>query len=241
MFLVEDQLGGMKNLVFTWSDPRRAGYEGRVVEDVSLDYDLEGVHDWPDGEERPSECVGRSPDDPKHYQVFRNSMALRSAGFEPIDGNFTVLRSWKDYLKLSHPEELPDEDWFQELDRLDDAARVRRNRSEPPDGPVDKSRDAVAAWVAKTHLLVDSGIREVWYLPQQSPPEEIRLLEISDRLAFIEDKPAAIDFGLDIEGAQFRLLVADVTSEQLDQIQRDPSYLPAGWVLGETKVWRRGA
>jgi hypothetical protein len=35
------------------------------------------------------------------------------------------------------------------------------------------------------------------------------------------------------------LLVADVTREQLDQVQRDPSLLPLGWSLEGNQIWRR--
>jgi hypothetical protein len=81
----------------------------------------------------------------------------------------------------------------------------------------------------------------VWYLPNGAPPEEIRLLELNDQLASGENKAEPIDFGLDIEGANFRLFVADITSEQLDHIKQDPTALPHGWSLNEKMVWRRGA
>ncbi len=70
--------------------------------------------------------------------------------------------------------------------------------------------------------------------------EEIRLLEVNDHLAGLGPKVEAITFGLDVEGTYFRLSIADVTSEQLDQIKRDPAYLPAGWSLVGKKSWRRG-
>ena len=81
----------------------------------------------------------------------------------------------------------------------------------------------------------------MWYLPREAPPGEIRLLELNERLAGAESRAEAIDFGLDVEGAQFLLFVADITSEQLDQIKKDPSRLPSGWSLDESKIWRRGA
>jgi hypothetical protein len=231
----------MTNLVFTWEDPQKAGYKGTVVEGVTLDYDMEAVHSWPVGQARPEACVGRAPDNPKHYKVFKYSSERQSTGYQPVAGTAAVFGSWKDYLKLRHAEDLPDEDWYQELDRLDESSRVRRQRTQAPALPMGKSRDEVAAWVAKKHLIADSGIREVWYLPREAPPEEIRLLELNDRLAGTESKAEAIDFGLDVEGARFHLFVADITSEQLDQIKKDPSRLPSGWSLDESKIWRRGA
>jgi hypothetical protein len=241
VFLVEDNRYGMTNLVFTWEDPRGAGYKGNVAEGVSLEYDMEAVHSWPDGHPRPDACVGRDPDNPNHYKVFKYCNERQAAGYHPVAGTPAVFGSWSDYLKLCHPEDLADEEWYQELDRYDDASRRRRQRVQGPPSPIGKSRDDVAAWVAKKHLLADSSIREVWYLPRGAPPEEIRLLELNDRLAGTDSKAEAIDFGLDIEGARFRLFVADITREQLDQIKQDPSRLPPGWSLDGIRAYRRGA
>ncbi|MGO8751710.1 MAG: hypothetical protein ACLQNE_37690 [Thermoguttaceae bacterium] len=239
MFLVEDK--PMTNLVFTLKDPRKAGYTGYVIEGVTLDYDVEAVHDWPVGDPAPEPCVGRDPDNPNHYKVFKDRSELQSAGFQPVIGNALVFGRWPDYLRAFHPDLLDDEKWYGQLDLLDDASRRRREHARVPDAPADSSRDHVAAWVAKKHLLADSSIREVWYLPRGSPSEEIRLLELNDRLAGSESKAEAIDFGLDIEGAHFRLFVADITSEQLDEIKHDSSRLPPGWFLDDKTVWRRGA
>ena len=95
--------------------------------------------------------------------------------------------------------------------------------------------------MAKKHFITDTAIREIWYLPQGSPPEEIRFLELNDRLAGAASDVQAMDFGLDIEGASFRLLVADITSEQIHEIKNNPVRLPSGWSLDGGMVWRRGA
>lgn len=245
MFRVEDERHGTINQVFTWQDPRKAGYKGSVVEEgVTLDYNMEAVHSWPDGEKRPEACLGRDPKNPKHYKVFKYGEELNKAGYELVPGT-AVPFEWDYYTRLHlvppDPEQTSDEQWYKYLDDLDEDSRRRRQREQAPDKPAGTSRDEVAAWVAKTHLLVDASIREVWYLPQGAPNEEIRLLELSDRLAGPDGKAAAIDFGLDVEGAPFRLFVADITSEQLDQIKHDPSYLPVGWSLDGNMVWRRGA
>jgi hypothetical protein len=138
-------------------------------------------------------------------------------------------------------EQFDDAQWYDFLDEIDEACRRRRQREDPPESLTGKSRDEVAAWVAKQHLFVDTGLREVWYLPQGAPADEIRFLDVSDRLAGGESKVEAIDFGLDVEGASFRLMVADVTSEQLESIQRDQSLLPLGWRLEGKTVWGRRA
>jgi hypothetical protein len=101
------------------------------------------------------------------------------------------------------------------------------------------NRDEVAAWVAKKHFIADSAIREVWYLPQDAPADEIRFLELNDRFAARESPLEPVDFGLNVEGVRFRLFVADVSSEQVEQIKKDASGLPSGWSLNGNKVWRR--
>ncbi|MFI5459190.1 MAG: hypothetical protein ACHRXM_27490 [Isosphaerales bacterium] len=136
-------------------------------------------------------------------------------------------------------EQLDEEDWFDFLDRLDDVSRRRRLREPESDGPAGTTRDEVAAWLAKQHFIADSSIREVWYLPRGAPPDEIRLLELNDRLAGPEGPVQAIDFGLNIEGVPFHMLVADVTTEELDQVKQDPSRLPSGWSLEGHQIWRR--
>lgn len=241
MYLVEDRRDGPAFLVFTWADPWDDGYAGDIIEGVSLDYDRKTVHSRLDGHDRPEVCVGRAEDNPKHYKVFKYKSELQSAGYQPVAGNVLVFGTWADYIKLRHPEQLEDEQWYEYLDELDEAARRRRQRVNTAAAPAGKSRDEVAAWVARTHRIVDSSIREVRYLPQGAPPDEIRLLELNDRLAGTESRAEAIDFGLDIEGARFRLLVADITSDQFERIQQDPSLLPPGWSLDGSVTWRRGA
>jgi hypothetical protein len=245
MFLVEDKRHGAIYLVFTWEDPRKVGYKGNVVEDVTLDYDILTVHRWEDGQARPEACVGRAGDNPKHYKVFKYATDRQSAGYQPIAGTAVVFSSWTDYVR-SHlippdPEQTSAEQWYDYLDKLDEEARRRRQFVEAPGPPTGGNRDEIAAWVAKTHFFVDSGVREIWYLPREAPPDEIRLLELNDRMPAGESNVSAINFGLDIEGAPFRLFVADVTTEQLDQIKQDPSRLPSGWSLSGSSIWRRGA
>jgi hypothetical protein len=238
MFLVEDKPRG--SLVFTWEDPRKVGFTGDVVEGVELDYDMDAVHSWPEGHARPEACVGRSPANPKSFKVFKYSSDREAAGYEPMEGT-AVVGSWLDYLRSRRPDLLEDRQWYEYLEEVDEASRRRRDRERLPAAPLDKSRGQVAAWVAKRHLLADSGIREVWYLPRGSSPEEIRFVEVNDRLGDAGANAEAIDFGLDIEGMHFRLFVADVTGEQFERIKKDPSLLPPGWSLKDNTIWRRGA
>jgi hypothetical protein len=245
VFFVKDQRHGATFLVFTAADPRKDGYKGDVEEDVDLDYDMLEVHKWPDGHARPEACVGRDPNNPKHYKVFKYSSELQSTGYQPVVGTLVTPGDWARYSRLHQippdPEQTEDEEWYEYLDKLDEDSRRRRQHAQSPDAPAGKSRDEVAAWAAKQHLFVDSGIREVWYLPEGAPADEIRFLELNDRFAANGSKVEAIGFGLDTDGARFRLFVADITSEQLEEIKRDPSRLPVGWSLDRNTIWRRRA
>jgi hypothetical protein len=67
-------------------------------------------------------------------------------------------------------EVLGDTDWLEFLDQLDAVARRRRQRQAEPETPNGHDRDQVAAWIARRHLLADSAVRQVWYLPEAAPP-----------------------------------------------------------------------
>jgi hypothetical protein len=71
MFLVKDRRLGMDNYVFTQTDPRTEGYKSDVIEGVTLDYDMNAIHLWPDRQPRPNPQLGRDPKNPKHYKVFK--------------------------------------------------------------------------------------------------------------------------------------------------------------------------
>jgi hypothetical protein len=244
MFLAKDERYGDTNLVFTWRDPRNLGYRGQV-EGVSLDYDMDAVHAWSDGHPSPEICVGRSPANPHHYKVFRSRKDLEKEGYQFVPGTPLTFDSWLEYARLSllppDPEQTDDESWYDYLDRLDDASRRRRHRIQVDEGPAGRTRDEIAAWVARKHLVADSSIREVWYLPNGAPPEEIRFLEVSDRFSRGGDEIDAIDFGLDVGGVNLRLFVADLSTEELDKVKRGQDRLPKGWALDGAKTWgRRG-
>ena len=138
-------------------------------------------------------------------------------------------------------EQLNDAQWYDFLDALDEVAKRRRQRgSDIPDQPKDRSRDGVALWVALNHLAVDPSIREIWFLPQ-GPDDEIRLLEISERTESPGDEIIPFEFALDVEGAQFRLREADLTSDQFAQIRSGQLALPEGWSLEGARIaGRRG-
>ncbi|HET6247945.1 MAG TPA: hypothetical protein VFE47_09640 [Tepidisphaeraceae bacterium] len=138
-------------------------------------------------------------------------------------------------------EQFSDAEWFEFLDELDEVSRRRRQHAQDSAEPLGNDKDDVAAWIARRHLLADNAIREIWYLPTNSPPSEIRLLELNGRLAGNGWGIEPIDFALDVQGAHFKLLVADITSEELEPMKNGKSsQLPTGWSLAEPKIWRRG-
>jgi hypothetical protein len=245
MFLVTEQRHGVTHLVFTVEDPRHRGFRGSLIEGVSLDYEPLKVYHWPDGDPSPEACVGRAKDDPKRYKVFRYGSECDAAGYERVPGIPLVFGSWSDYLAVRltppDPEQIRDEQWFDYLDKLDEDSRQRRRTHPGPTRPTNGNRDEIAAWLAKTHILSDSAIREVWYLPTGAAPDEIRLLEVNDRFAGSEEQIDAVDFGVDVGGKPFRLFVADITSDQLVRVKEDPSQLPPGWSIDGARHWGRQA
>jgi hypothetical protein len=139
-------------------------------------------------------------------------------------------------------EQYDEEQWFEFLDELDAVSRRRQKRSEETTQLYDGERDSMARWVARTHLNSDSGIRQIWYLPQGSPADEIRLLEVNDRLAVSEAEAARvepIEFGLASKDSPFKLLVADITGDQLEAIKDGRLILPTGWQLSGNVILSR--
>ena len=208
MFLVKDKAYGTTYLVFVHKDPRRNGFQGEVIEDVDLDYDVEAIHRWPEGGRRPGvPCVGQDPENPKRYKVFKSADERSAEHYVAVDGYPVELGSWFDYDRVRQippdPLKLEEEDWHEYLDSVDEFSRQSRAREQAPAAPVGGNRDDVAEWVAKQHFIVDRGIREIWYLPKESPLDEIRLLEVNEQVPFIGSQVEAIDFGLDIRRCSF--------------------------------------
>jgi hypothetical protein len=238
MFLAIDRRLGGRNWVFTWENPRQDGFTGEVIEDVALDYDMENIHSWPDSHRRPEAVLGRDPNNPKHYKVFKYSDELQKAGFERLPGNVFPTGSWSQYREIFNiPERVDESGWYEYLDEMDEAARRRRANTKNSDAPSTTEKIVVAGWVARKHMDVDNGISAVIYLPSNAPPDEIRFLEVNDRTAGQNIRP--LEFGLDLQDRTFRLQIVDLTSEQVEKIKDNPGLLPPGWSFTEGQVWRR--
>jgi hypothetical protein len=242
MFLIKESRSGRDYFIFTHTDPRKEGYRGELIDDVVLDYDVNAVHLWPDGEPAPQPELGRDPTNPKHYTVFKFPDQRRAAGFEFVQQNTPIdLYSWRDYLRMfpALAQALEQEEWSDYLDEIDEATKLRRQQTVDAEPPPGSNRDRIAEWVAKRHLSADGSLRQVVYLPTGAPPDEIRLLEVNERLPRSEDTPEPIDFGIEVAGRPIKLFVADVTGDQLEKLKRDQANLPTGWSLDKALSWGR--
>ena len=82
------------------------------------------------------------------------------AGADATGGTLTVMEQAlpAGFAAPPHVHHAEDEPWYDYLDRLDDASRRRRQRAQTAERPAGRTRDEVAAWVARRHLIADSSI-----------------------------------------------------------------------------------
>jgi hypothetical protein len=103
-----------------------------------------------------------------------------------------------------------------------------------------KESAAFAEWLARQHLRFDSRLTQAIYLPTGAPDDEIRMLEVNTGLFPEPGKPiVAIETTPAVTDIPFRVLIADVTPEEWEQIQTKPELLPAGWSLESNRIIRR--
>ncbi|MGO9598931.1 MAG: hypothetical protein ACLP7Q_13160 [Isosphaeraceae bacterium] len=97
-----------------------------------------------------------------------------------------------------------------------------------------------AKWLALRHMETDAAIERVVYLPAGAPAGEIRLLEVNRFLHPPEDDLIEpLDFTPESFNLPFTVLVADVTRDQWERIQRDVGLLPKGWDLKDSQTFTR--
>ncbi|WP_459555640.1 hypothetical protein [Lacunimicrobium album] len=94
-------------------------------------------------------------------------------------------------------------------------------------------RDKLADFYAKQHLLADPSISDVFYLPNQSPNRDIRLVEINTWAGdsihqTLEPVDFAVDFGTELEHT---LRVVDVTPAEWQSVLTGELKLPDDWSL----------
>lgn len=134
------------------------------------------------------------------------------------------------------------------LDDVDFATVVERARRQrtahrppPPERPHEFNRDSLARWYATRHLSIEPTIREIIYLPEGAPDNEIRLMEVNTLSMIPDDAPVeAIDFRVDMDlPGEHRLFVADVSPGQWERIRVGSLELPAGWRLENNQIFGR--
>jgi hypothetical protein len=99
MFLAHDTKRNC--FVFTITDPREDGYEGEVVEDVTLEEE-ENLNVWPDGSDRPTSVLAHARDNPRRFKRFKSDDRAKAAGFEPYTyAPMMAYHRWADHLRDS--------------------------------------------------------------------------------------------------------------------------------------------
>ncbi len=123
------------------------------------------------------------------------------------------------------------------------AYRQRDNtRSTAPASPSNHATpEQIAQWLTQRHLSTDAAIELAVYLPTGAPDNEIRLLEVNRFLRSSgTDAIEPLDFTPEWN-FPYRVFVADITADQWDRAQENPgAILPAGWELGDHKIFKRG-
>jgi len=93
-------------------------------------------------------------------------------------------------------------------------------------------RSGMARVYAKLHRAIDTGVIDIYHLPTDAPPREVRLLEVNASIPDTTNALEAIDFGVDMASENAHtLLVLDVTPSQWKAVLSGSLALPAGWTL----------
>jgi len=130
MFLIRDRRYGKDHFVFTHMNPRTEGYQGDVAEDIQLDYDMNAIHLWPEGESSPNPQLGRDPKNTKHYKVFKFPKELQCSEFDLVSPEAPILvYSWLNYREMiPWPHEVAEKmelhEWFDLLDSSDEGMKL---------------------------------------------------------------------------------------------------------------------
>ena len=94
----------LSHLALIMEDPRQNGYDGPVEKvDVQFPDDVSALNDfyaWPKESDAPEPCLGRDPDDPSRYKVFRSDRERRNEGFGSCVPNFSIHGTWSEVAKL---------------------------------------------------------------------------------------------------------------------------------------------
>lgn len=137
-------------------------------------------------------------------------------------------------------EALDELEWFDVLGEATERRWKKLEQQEQPEEPrTGIAPRAFAEWIARRHLASDPGIREVVYLPH-APDKEIRLVEVNALLFATQmGEVEPLNFSPDIPGVDYRVLAADITPQQWEDIQKGKPLLPHGWELADRVIFGR--
>lgn len=94
-------------------------------------------------------------------------------------------------------------------------------------------REHWARYYAEHHHDVDPSVSHVYFLPDNAPEREIRLVEVNDTLPELSDEfLEPIIFGVDRDSDNaHKLAILDVSAGQWEKIRSRQLALPVGWSL----------
>ncbi len=109
----------------------------------------------------------------------------------------------------------------------------------PAESPPSRDRDIVARWVAVHHFAASPDLSDIYYLPENCAPSEIRLLEVNHLVTRAQDGIEALDVGFDVVGLDYKLLVADLSPAEHERLRLQGLDLPDGCTLRGAAHWKR--
>jgi hypothetical protein len=102
---------------------------------------------------------------------------------------------------------------------------------------MDRSKDSTAIRLAQSHYAIERGIVRILRLLsdpvlEENPKEPIKLLEVNEDTTADGIRP--VFFGPHANSEiYYPSVIIEVTPDEFDDIQQNPSTLPNGWRLGE--------
>ena len=101
------------------------------------------------------------------------------------------------------------------------------------------TRDEFAFWMARRNYEFDPGVTRILYFPTGAPPDEVRLLECTERIPMPDREPIrASRYELDFDEVDFKVYVADAGPVQLQNILDGRLEPPPGWILDGYQEFR---